>query len=67
VDVEGGVDPGAQVGGVGQFIDEDFTQLDDPELLPEADKTRAAVKALTERYQVLNAEFSRRVAAQWTQ
>jgi hypothetical protein len=47
-------------------MDEDFTQLDDPELLAEADKTRAAVKALTERYQALNAEFSRRAAAQWT-
>ena len=47
-------------------MDEDYTQLDDPELLAEAERTRAAVAALTERYQTLSAEFARRAAAQWT-
>jgi hypothetical protein len=46
-------------------MDEDFTQLDDPELLAEAERTQAAATALTERYQALSAEFSRRAAAQW--
>ena len=46
-------------------MDEDFTRLDDPELLAEAERTRAAVAALTDRYQALSAEFARRAAAQW--
>ena len=46
-------------------MDEDFTRLDDPELLAEAERTRAAVAVLTEKYQALCAEFSRRAAAQW--
>jgi len=46
-------------------MNEDYTQLDDPDLLAEAERTRAAVTALTEKYQALCAEFSRRAAAQW--
>jgi hypothetical protein len=47
-------------------MDEDYTQLDDPDLLAEAERTRAAVAALTEKYQALRAEFTRRAAAQWS-
>jgi hypothetical protein len=47
-------------------MDEDFTRLDDPDLLAEAERTRAAVTALTERYEALSAEFTRRAAAQWS-
>ena len=47
-------------------MDEDFTRLDDPELLAEAERTRTAVAALTDRYQALIAEFTRRAAARWT-
>lgn len=47
-------------------MDEDYTQLDDPELLAEAERTRAAVAALTVKYEALSAEFTRRAAAQWT-
>lgn len=47
-------------------MNEDYTQLDDPDLLAEAERTRAAVTALTERYQALGEEFTRRAAAQWS-
>jgi hypothetical protein len=47
-------------------MDEDYSLLDDPDLLAEAERTRAAVAALTEKYQALSAEFTRRAAAQWT-
>ena len=47
-------------------MNEDFTQLDDPDLLDEVERTREAVAALTVRYEALSAEFSRRAAAQWT-
>ena len=47
-------------------MDEDFMRLDDPELLAEAEQIRAAVAALTDRYQALCAEFTRRAAAQWS-
>jgi hypothetical protein len=46
-------------------MNEDFTRLDDPDLLAEVERTRDAVAALTVRYQALSAEFSRRAAAQW--
>jgi hypothetical protein len=46
-------------------MNEDLTQLDDPDLLDEVERTRDAIAALTERYQALRAEFSRRTA-QWT-
>ena len=47
-------------------MNEDFTQLDDQELLAEAERTRAAVPALAEKYQALSAEYTRRAAGQWT-
>jgi len=47
-------------------MNEDFTQLDDPALLAEAERTRAAVAALTEKYRALSEEFARRAAAQWS-
>jgi hypothetical protein len=46
-------------------MDEDYTRLDDPDLLAEAERTRATVAELTEKYQALYAEFARRAAAQW--
>jgi hypothetical protein len=46
-------------------MNEDFTQLDDPDLLAEVERIRAAVTALTEKYRALSAEFTRRAAAQW--
>lgn len=46
-------------------MDEDFTQLDDPQLLAETERTRAEAEALTDRYQALRSEFIRRAAAQW--
>jgi hypothetical protein len=47
-------------------MDEDYTLLDDPDLLAEAERTRAAVMALTVKYEALCAEFTRRAAAQWS-
>jgi hypothetical protein len=47
-------------------MNEDFTQLDDPGLLAEVESTRDAVAALTQRYQALRAEFTRRAAGQWS-
>ena len=47
-------------------MSEDYSQLDDPELLAEMNRTRDAVAALTDRYQALSAEFSRRAAGLWT-
>ena len=47
-------------------MNEDYTQLDDSDLLAEAERTRAAVAELTVKYQALCAEFSRRAAAQWS-
>jgi hypothetical protein len=46
-------------------MNEDFTQLDDPDLLAEVERTRDAVAALTVKYQALCDEFTRRTAAQW--
>jgi hypothetical protein len=46
-------------------MDEDYTQLDDPDLLAEVERTRIAVTALTQRYEALSAEFTRRAAGQW--
>jgi hypothetical protein len=46
-------------------MDEDFTRLDDPDLLAEAEQVRAAVAALTVRYQAISDEFTRRAAGQW--
>jgi hypothetical protein len=47
-------------------MNEDFTQLDDPALLAEAERTRAAVAALTEKYRALCEEYARRADARWT-
>jgi hypothetical protein len=47
-------------------MDEDFRQLDDPDLLAEARRTLAAIAALTERSRALSAEVSRRAGARWT-
>lgn len=46
-------------------MNEDFTRLDDPDLLAEAERVRAAVAALTERFRALSDEFTRRAAGQW--
>jgi hypothetical protein len=43
-------------------MNEDFTRLDDPDLLAEAERVRAAVAALTERFRTLSDEFTRRAA-----
>ncbi len=47
-------------------MNEDYTQLDDPDLLAEVERTRDAVAELTDRYEALSAEFTRRATAQWT-
>jgi hypothetical protein len=47
-------------------MNEDFTQLDDPALLAEAERTRATVAALTEKYRALREEYARRAGARWT-
>jgi hypothetical protein len=47
-------------------MDEDVTQLADPDLLAECARVGAAVQALAERYQALSAEFTRRAEARWT-
>jgi hypothetical protein len=49
------------------MTNEDFSQLDDPDFLAERSQVRQAIEALTERYDALNAEFDRRVAARWNQ
>jgi hypothetical protein len=46
-------------------MDEDFSRLDDPDLLAETERVRAAVAALTVRYQALSNEFTRRAAGLW--
>ncbi len=46
--------------------DDDFTRLDDPALLAERRRVRDELRELTERYEALSAEFTRRAAAQWT-
>jgi hypothetical protein len=47
-------------------MNEDFTKLDDPDLLAEARRTLATIAALTERSRALSAEVSRRAEARWT-
>jgi len=47
-------------------MNDDYRQLDDPDLLAEAERTRVAVAELTERYEALSAEFTRRAAGQWS-
>ena len=47
-------------------MNEDFTQLADPDLLAECATVGAAVAVLAERYRALSAEFSRRAEARWT-
>jgi hypothetical protein len=47
-------------------MDEDFTQLADPDLLAECARAGAAAEVLAERYQALSAEFTRRAEARWT-
>jgi hypothetical protein len=47
-------------------MDEDFRQLDDPALLAEAERMRAAVAALAEKYRALREEYARRAGARWT-
>jgi hypothetical protein len=46
-------------------MNEDISQLADPELLAECARVGAAVETLAERYQALSDEFSRRAAARW--
>jgi hypothetical protein len=46
--------------------DEPITQLDDPALLTEHSRVREELEALTERYQALSDELSRRAAGLWT-
>jgi hypothetical protein len=47
-------------------MNEDYTQLDDPALLAEVERTRVAVAALTEKYRALSEEYARRAGTRWT-
>lgn len=46
-------------------MDDDFTQLDDPEFLAERRRVRETIEALIVRYQKLNDEFDRRAGIKW--
>ena len=59
--------PVPEQAGKAMTSDDDFTRLDDPALLAERARVRDELQALTQRYEALSAEFTRRVAAQWTQ
>lgn len=45
---------------------DEFAAMSDPDFLAERKRVREAIEALSERYQVINAEFDRRAGNTWT-